>query len=542
VVVLLRPFFITGVQIMKRSLWLLMGPLWCAGCGSASGPDGALELPLYSSLSAAGASAAVPAAGAPAAGAPAPPPCKDSDDDKLCDDEEIMLGTNPQNRDTDGDALDDGLEVKGYTLNNRTLDLKALGANPRRKDIFLEIHYMKGWQPLPEAVDDVKAAFLAAPVTNHDGSRGIQLHAEVTKEIPLIDTMAENPQAEVLAMKNAYLDELRPIAFHYGIFGNRYGKGGSSGSAMTIGSAEFVVTLGGHEKNTSTTPRQKQAGTLMHELGHNLGLHHGGQATSGAHSDTPWQPNYISTMNYTYQFTGVPRSGVGTLDYARSPVRALTESSLDEVAAFSVNKATPDPELLLIKNPVICTKRTGSGWQSRCDALLMLTGTAGSNLDLNRSKGTIQTTAVGADLDGDGRSTTTHAGLREEWNALDYKGGGIIGNRNRLRRRDVVTEEPVFCQGPLDVVVATSESDPTQPQEPQEPPLPEQEPQAPEEPAPPEEEPQWPEEPAPPEEEPQWPEEPARPEEEPQWPEEPVPPEEPEDEPQWPEEPEDPEP
>jgi hypothetical protein len=107
----------------------------------------------------------------------------------------------------------------------------------------------------------------------------------------------------------------------------------------------------------------------------------------------------------------------------------------------------------------LCTKRTGSGWQSRCDALLMLTGSAGGNLDLNRSKGTIETTAVRADRDGDGRSTSTHAGLRGDWNALDYKGGGIIGNSNRLRRRDVVTEEPVLCQAPLDAAVATTESE-----------------------------------------------------------------------------------
>ena len=37
----------------------------------------------------------------------------------------------------------------------------------------------------------------------------------------------------------------------------------------------------------------------MHELGHNLGLHHGGSV------DTNYKPNYNSIMNYRYQFPGV---------------------------------------------------------------------------------------------------------------------------------------------------------------------------------------------------------------------------------------------
>src|SRR6185369_4859250 len=40
---------------------------------------------------------------------------------------------------------------------------------------------------------------------------------------------------------------------------------------------------------------QFEAGIVMHELGHNLGLRHGG------FEDTNYKPNYLSVMNYAFQ-------------------------------------------------------------------------------------------------------------------------------------------------------------------------------------------------------------------------------------------------
>lgn len=433
---------------MKRGLWLLLVPLWCPGCAPASERTD-VDLPLYNAL----------VADASTTG-DSDPECQDSDEDTLCDDEELMLGTDPYDRDTDGDALDDGLEVHGYTQDGRTLDLKALGANPRRKDIFLEIHYMPGWRPLPEAIEDVQRAFLSAPVTNHDGSTGIHLHVEITKEIPFIEMLLPvNALPELAAMKSMHFDALRTVAFHYGVFGNRLGENNYSGLSNGIGGADFLVTLGGHNLATYTMKRQKQAGTLMHELGHNLGLHHGGKPDNRPASDDPWQPHHFSVMNYTYQLSGVHRDGVDTIDYARTSTRALTESSLDEVAAFSVNKSSPDPELLRITNPRICTWFTPD---HGCRELTTLSGSAGQNLDLNRSNG-IQAVPVQADLNGNGLADSFDA-LLEEWNALDYRGGGVIGERDRIRRREIDSGEPVTCQSPLNPeVVTTSEPETPEP-------------------------------------------------------------------------------
>lgn len=48
-----------------------------------------------------------------------------------------------------------------------------------------------------------------------------------------------------------------------------------------------------------------QAGTLMHEMGHLLGLREGGDDRIEA------KPNYLSSMSYVYQQTGLPHDGAG---------------------------------------------------------------------------------------------------------------------------------------------------------------------------------------------------------------------------------------
>ena len=47
----------------------------------------------------------------------------------------------------------------------------------------------------------------------------------------------------------------------------------------------------------------KQAAILMHEIGHCLHLHHGGNV------DTNYKPNYISVMNYLFALPTLSDSG-----------------------------------------------------------------------------------------------------------------------------------------------------------------------------------------------------------------------------------------
>jgi hypothetical protein len=83
------------------------------------------------------------------------------------------------------------------------------------------------------------------------------------------------------------------------------------------------------------------ANTIMHELGHNLNLQHGGNESCN------WKPNYNSVMNYRFQFQGVDTNGdavggsgeLNVLDYSRGTRISLNENNLNESAG--VNGTTP---------------------------------------------------------------------------------------------------------------------------------------------------------------------------------------------------------
>ena len=58
------------------------------------------------------------------------------------------------------------------------LDLPAMGADPRHKDLFLELDFMPPHRLAQGAVDRMELAFAAAPVPNPDGTTGITLHVD----------------------------------------------------------------------------------------------------------------------------------------------------------------------------------------------------------------------------------------------------------------------------------------------------------------------------------------------------------------------------
>lgn len=111
--------------------------------------------------------------------------------------------------------------------------------------------------------------------------------------------------------------------FHYVLFGNsQSGNAFSSGMSEVVAATPFgaandmFVSLGQFSDSQGSIDQQE--GTLMHELGHNLGLSHYGAYNIPPADTQNCKPNYLSVMSYSRQFSDLfTVAGVGrALDYS----------------------------------------------------------------------------------------------------------------------------------------------------------------------------------------------------------------------------------
>ena len=233
--------------------------------------------------------------------------------------------------DKDQDGLLDRWETDGIDMNNQPgPELTLAGANPNKRDVYVELDYMDGHKPDANAIADVVNAFAA---------QDVNLHVEQDEQIPHandITTFAGFDSTKAMRFGtagergNPQTVAAKRLAYHYSLWAHTRDGGGSSGRGELRGN-DFIVTLGGGSwgmdgSGHNVGTRLQQAGTFMHELGHNLGLDHGGG------DDKNCKPNYISIMNYTFQTRGIPQDGGGErLDYSTS-ARPAFVSKLDETA------------------------------------------------------------------------------------------------------------------------------------------------------------------------------------------------------------------
>lgn len=243
--------------------------------------------------------------------------------------------------DSDGDGLSDSTEA-------------SLGSSPLHKDIFVEIDWLivngRSYKPKPGFTEFVQSIFAAAPVLNPDGYYGIRIHLELSQGIRsnrtvigYMDPPNNYNWTEFDAYKNLYFTPSKRGTHHYCLFAKDYGDTtgratGSSGISrngvanFNAGASDFLVTLGSDYWFNYPNPgkyKYTQAGTFVHELGHNLGLRHGGPD----HINN--KPNLLSLMNYAFQDVGIPytrRDGVRfrIFDYSRFYLPALNENNLNE--------------------------------------------------------------------------------------------------------------------------------------------------------------------------------------------------------------------
>lgn len=276
-------------------------------------------------------------------------PCDDSDGDALCDHWEAH-----------------GIDVDQDGVNEIDLHKDPYNANPRRKDLFVEVDWMAcrlggcasgdshSHFPQLAGLRAVERAFADAPVANPDGSTGVTVHAMLGEGVREIEPISFGPYATERAPAGTFNDLkygnpvdpcgnddtdgrfgtpaeradpncaaillARSYVFHYAIFGHNHAHTiGSSGIAELPGN-DFMVTLGDWDEGSlrwAGGAVAAEAGTFMHEFGHNLDLEHGGDV------GTNCKPNYLSVMSYSLQFPNVEPARA--LDYSRAKLPTLQE-------------------------------------------------------------------------------------------------------------------------------------------------------------------------------------------------------------------------
>lgn len=266
---------------------------------------------------------------------------------------EFTIGKTICEVDTDEDGLCDAWETDGIDIDEDgvvDLDLKALGADPRKKDLFVEVDRWKDQTTF--GLGGVITAFANAPVKNPDGTTGIKMHILIDDEVTAVagteltgtdELVPEDIDLTKFGTKTVTatttscegkgwfgtkadresdncenIIQAKRLVYRYAIYVWSMAGSQSSGRGELPGN-DFIVSVGNAGKNNN---QRVQSGTFMHELGHTLNLRHGGS------DDVHRKPNFLSVMSYNYQFdfgyAGRP------LDYSRWTLAALNEGSLDE--------------------------------------------------------------------------------------------------------------------------------------------------------------------------------------------------------------------
>ena len=302
----------------------------------------------------------------------------DSDGDRLADCVETNTGiyvsstntgTNPNSPDTDGDAIQDGDEVLGTLAG---LNLPAMGASPLKKNILLEYDWFDDnndsgtcaahtHRPTQAMLDRTSAAFAAAPVANPDGTTGVTLIHDYGQGGPFTggNFVADADgviaggvnSADFQAIKAANFAGNRQGYVHYVLLPHRYNLTSDSSGQAELPGNDLIVSLYCFSGTTNT------ANTIMHELGHNLFLRHGGSTNCN------WMPNYNSVMNYRYQFPGIDSdascNAIGSngetniLSYSIGSRLALNENALNETLGVCGGPAIDWNGNSVIENPVV---------------------------------------------------------------------------------------------------------------------------------------------------------------------------------------------
>ncbi len=217
------------------------------------------------------------------------------------------------------------------------LALCALGSG--QSVIWVHYDYMVGadghsHEPLRESIQNVVDAYRNHGLTLIIDPRHTAIPETTTTFFPAGPSGVPD-SVDFNVIKAAYFHPVDARAWHYALFAHDVLYFGTpvSGAAELPGYG-FVVSGSAIDAVAGILEGRilLEGGIFMHELGHNLGLRHGGD------TDQLYKPNYMSVMNYSY-LNGIATSPVpGTLmgplthrvDYSDRVLPTLDESNLDE--------------------------------------------------------------------------------------------------------------------------------------------------------------------------------------------------------------------
>ena len=204
----------------------------------------------------------------------------------------------------------------------------------------------------------------------------------------------------------------------------------STGSGFSdLGGGDSLITLGLWGVDGRTVP--VQSGTLMHEIGHSLGLTHGGSYADTANSyaltfEANCKPNYQSVMNYMFQvdLLADPVSLTDSiLDYSNEPLPLLNEKG--PLSATVLNGALHPLTKWYTPNQPIGTPAT-----RHCDGTPILPNDQPAVQSMFRVEGptsSIPWPATPQDINFDGKVQASLRGYKD-WDNIDLRQIGATSN------------------------------------------------------------------------------------------------------------------
>ncbi len=318
------------------------------------------------------------------------------------------------NRDSDGDGLLDDWERNGYDHDlDGVIDvpLHELGFDPNHKDIAIAYAWMprsassigKLLVPTNAQLHAVTEMFRKSPVTNPDGAKGINIHWKRLSKVAA-DSNLSPVWTQFDGLMDPLLSDAERRIYHRMLMANKYSGGRSSGLSRGIPAADFIVSLGFYDATDNMI-----TGTIAHELGHNIGLRHGGI------DHDPYKTSHLSVMSYLYQFNLLEKDGEPLMDYQRFRMSELDENKLDEADGLS---KTGSDDIL---------KRYGMIWRNSPNGpLYRKRANINSFVDWNRN-GTRTDENVSQDINQNYGKSVLPGGYNE-WQNIVYDAGGVIGS------------------------------------------------------------------------------------------------------------------